>query len=171
MAKRSWESEFAEYFAARVVPMRRLAYALCGDWHTAEDLVQAAFVRLYRNWKRVRGGTVDAYTRQILVNVYLSDRRNRGRELVMLDPPDAPEPGEDGSNASDVRLDIARLLAMLPPMQRAAVVLRHLEDLPVSEVAELLGVAEGTVKSQTSRAVRALRATLGVPLRATEDQA
>jgi len=59
-----WEADFAEFFTARASSLRRLAYALCGDWHTAEDIVQGAFVRLYRQWRRVRPETADAYIRR-----------------------------------------------------------------------------------------------------------
>ena len=52
-----------EYFRARAQPLRRLAYSLCGDWHTAEDLVQLTFVRLYRRWPGIRHESVDAYAR------------------------------------------------------------------------------------------------------------
>ncbi|MBN1172344.1 MAG: SigE family RNA polymerase sigma factor [Micromonosporaceae bacterium] len=167
MGRRGQESEFAEYFSARVVPMRRLAYALCGEWHTAEDLVQAAFIRLYRNWGRTRSETIDAYMRKILINVYLSDRRTRSREVTVIEVPDSA----DLSRAdSEVRLDLATALAKLPKRQRAAVVLRYLEDLPIAEVAVLLNVAEGTVKSQAFRAVNALRAALGAPSHVTKEQ-
>jgi DNA-directed RNA polymerase specialized sigma24 family protein len=53
-------NEFADYFTARVTALRRLAYTLCGDWHTADDLVQTTFIKLYRHWRRVRNGSVDA---------------------------------------------------------------------------------------------------------------
>ena len=56
----AWEADFAEFFAARAPALRRLAYALCGDWHTAEDIVQGAFVQLYRHWRRVRPESADA---------------------------------------------------------------------------------------------------------------
>ncbi|HEY3501350.1 MAG TPA: SigE family RNA polymerase sigma factor [Actinocatenispora sp.] len=150
------EREFAEYFAARGQSLRRTAYALCGDWHLAEDLVQSTFVRLYRNWRRIRQPTIDAYARRTLLNLFLSGRRTAAREQVV---PEVPERvvAEAGS---DVRIDLARALARLSPRQRAMVVLRYLEDLPVAEVAELVGVAEGTVKSQTARGVAALRAVL-----------
>jgi RNA polymerase sigma-70 factor (sigma-E family) len=159
------EAEFAEYFRARAVHLRRLAYALCGDWHTAEDLVSSTFVSLYRNWGRVRSETVDAYSRRILVNAYLSHRRDRGREHVVAQTPDRAAPGPADSGA---RVDLGRALAALPPRQRAAVVLRHLEDLSVAEVADLLDVSEGTVKSQTARGVQALRRTLTIPAHSLE---
>ena len=62
---------------------------------------------------------------------------------------------------SGLGVDLVRALAALPPQQRAAVVLRHLTDMSVIEVADMMGVAEGTVKSQTARGVQALRFALG----------
>ena len=156
----SRDLDFGEYFAARVQRFRRVAFAFCGDWHEAEDLVQAMFVQLYRRWRRVRPATADAYARRILLNLFLAGRRTSAREYVTSSPPETESPpGRD----SHVRLDVERALAELTPRQRAMIVLRFLEDLPVTEVATLLGVAEGTVKSQTARGVEALRAALPAP--------
>ncbi len=152
--------DFSEYFTARVQRFRRLAFAMCGDWHSAEDLVQGMFVQLYRHWRRVRPDTVDAYARRILVNAFLAGRRKHRREQVTAEPPERPAlPGHD----SDGRIDMERVLGGLTPRQRAMVGLRFLEDLPVTEVAALLGVAEGTVKSQTARGIDALRTVLPSP--------
>lgn len=154
------DADFNEYFTARVQRFRRLAFGMCGDWHGAEDLVQATFIQLYRHWRRVRPDTVDAYARRILLNAFLTGRRKRGKELVTSSPPEqAAPPGHD----SHERIDLERVLNDLTPRQRAMVVLRFLEDLSVAEVASLLGVAEGTVKSQTARGVEALRAVLPTP--------
>jgi RNA polymerase sigma-70 factor (sigma-E family) len=153
----SWEADFAEYFAARAVALRRLAYALCADWHTAEDLVQATFLKLYPRWRRIRAETVDAYVRRTLVNTYLSRRRALRREQVFADIPDSAAPDRESVEA----LDIGRALARLPLGQRVLVVLRYLEDVSVAETAAMLGISEGTVKSQTARAARTLRAALG----------
>lgn len=160
MAREAWESNFADYFAARGAALQRLAFALCGDWHAAEDLVQTTFMKLYRHWRRIEPGTLDAYARRVLVNTYLSHRRDRRRESVNGDLPEVPAPPD--RDAGD-RVDIGRALAALPARQRAMVVLRHLEDLSVAEVAHALGVAEGTVKSQTARGVEALRRVLAGP--------
>jgi len=84
--KQDVDGEFAEYFAARAGQLRRVAYALCGDWHLAENLVQHTFVQLYRHWRRIRGETLDAYTRRVLLNAYLSNRRGRIRERVVAGP-------------------------------------------------------------------------------------
>jgi RNA polymerase sigma-70 factor (sigma-E family) len=157
--------EFTAYFTARASTLRRLAFVLCGDWHTADDLVQTAFVKLYRHWRDVRLGSVDAYTRRILVNTFLSHRRDRRRETVVADLPDQPD--VDAADPAS-RTDLARALQRLPTQQRTVVVLRYLENLSVAEVADFLGVAEGTVKSQTSRGVDALRKALGAPAHTKE---
>jgi RNA polymerase sigma-70 factor (sigma-E family) len=154
------DTEFADFFAARVAGLRRLAFTLCGDWHTADDLVQTTFIKLYRHWKRVHGQSVDAYARRILVNSYLSHRRDRRREDVVADVPDRPAIGPDTTPRGDDPLVAA--LRGLPARQRAVVALRHLEDMSVAEVADVLGMAEGTVKSQAARGVAALRRALGL---------
>jgi RNA polymerase sigma-70 factor (sigma-E family) len=158
VAQPGWETEFTAYVQARTGPLRRLAYGLCGDWHLAEDLVQTTFVRLYRHWGRARRDSLDPYTRRILVNAFLNHRRQRRREAVVADVPDSPAPAVA---VADI-VDIGRVLAELPPRQRALVVLRYLDDVAVAEAAELLGISEGTVKSQTARAVQKLRTALGV---------
>jgi RNA polymerase sigma-70 factor (sigma-E family) len=157
MGKPTWEADYSAYFTARAVALRRLAYGLCGDWHLAEDLVQATFVKLYRHWNRAQADTLDAYVRKILVNTFLSHRRSRRHEQVMPDVPDRP------ARTGDVPalLDLSAALARLPRQQRAVLVLRYLEQLSVAETADALGVAEGTVKSQTARGLDALRVALG----------
>jgi len=151
----TWESEYAEYFAARAVPLRRIAFALCGDWHLAEDLVQTTFVQLFRHWQRLRRESLDAYTRRTLVNTFLNDRRAKRRERVVAQVPESPAAAQEGG-ADDVRA----VLDALPPRQRALVVLRHLDGVSIAEAAELLGISEGSVKSLTSRGLAALRTSL-----------
>lgn len=130
-----------------------------GDAHDAEDLVQTALVRVYLSWGRVRTDPM-AYARRTLVNCFIDHRRKPvvRRERVTDDVPDsaaAPPP-----EALDPELVAA--LAELPPGMRAAVVLRHVHDLSVDEVAGLLGCEPGTVKSQTARGLEKLRARLRV---------
>lgn len=156
--KPNWESDYADYFAARSVSLRRLAFALSGDWHLADDLVQHTFVQLYRHWRRLDGTTLDAYTRRIVVNAFLSHRRRYHREQVVAEPPPGVLLGPEAKSVEEG--DIAAALAALPPRQRALVVLRHLEDMSVADAAGLLGIAEGTVKSQTARALDKLRVAL-----------
>jgi RNA polymerase sigma-70 factor (sigma-E family) len=151
-----WESQFVEYFTARHGALRRLAFGLCGDWHAADDAVAHTFTQLYRHWPRVRPESKDAYARQILVNALRSHRHRRRGEVLTTELPDSAMPEVDAGG----RLDLHRALARLPRRQREMVVLRYLEDLPVCEVAVILRVAEGTVKSQTARGIEALRRLL-----------
>lgn len=163
------DRDFAEYFAAKSEAMRGTAYLLCGDWHRAEDLTQAAFTKLYLAWNRVaRHEVLDGYTRRTLVRTFLDERR-RGwfrREAVTEAPPDrgaGPDLGTPGGpdRMTEDRMVLLDALTSVPPRQRAVLVLRYWEDLSVEETAQLLGCSLGTVKSQAARGLQALRATLG----------
>lgn len=151
MGRAEWESEYADFFHANAVRLRRVAWGVCGDWDQAEDIVQTAFVRIYGKFAKIRHGDPYAYARRTVVNLCLSGHRRNGRELPTAVVPDHPV------QDADPVLDIVPALLALPVQQRAVVALRFLEDLPVSEVAQLLAVSEGTVKSHTSRALAALR--------------
>ncbi len=150
------ERAFTEYAQGRVLELRRTAYRLCGDWDQAHDLTQTALIRLYRHWAKVsRADSPDAYVRRILVNVFLDQRQTWWSRKVssVPEPPDVPAPA-DGLVG---RLDLMAALARLAPGQRAVLVLRYWEGLDVVETAQALGCSPGTVKSQTSYAIAALR--------------
>jgi RNA polymerase sigma-70 factor (sigma-E family) len=154
---------FAAYFASRSGAMRGTAFLLCGDWHRAEDLVQTAFVKLYRAWHRVGAREkLDAYTRQILVRTFLDETRGgfRHREEPTADTADRAAP--EAAGVED-RLVLVRALADLPARQRATLVLRFWEDLSVEDTAKALRCSEGTVKSQTSRGLDAMRDLVPAP--------
>lgn len=159
------DEEFTAYVAVRARVLRRSAYLLCGDWHRAEDLTQSALTKVYVAWSRVRrADNVDGYVQTVLVRTYLDEeRRHWRRERPAADGLDGVR--ADPATDTDQRLDLVRALATLPPRQRAAVVLRCWEDLPIAEVARALDCSAGTVKSQTSRGLVALRAVLapGLP--------
>jgi RNA polymerase sigma-70 factor (sigma-E family) len=138
----------------------RTAYAILGSWPAAEDAVQTAFTQLYVHWPRIQPGAVDAYARRTVVNTCFRMAKVRGRETATDHLPDAPVAGPEGSAA---RLDLVTALSGLSPRARAVVALRFLDDLSVAEVAEILGVAEGTVKSQTARALERLQSLLTPP--------
>ena len=149
------DGAFEAYFAERVAGLRRAAYLLTGNWHDAEDVVQAAFVRLYAVWHRVRPDSTDAYVRKVLVNVFLSSKRGQpARERPV---PDVPDTTVTTESLTEARLDMREALASLTPSQRAVVVLRYWEGLSVAETAAALGISAGTVKSQMHRAVLAMR--------------
>ena len=149
------DEQFTEFFGARAPALRRTAYLVVGDWHAAEDVTQLGFARLYVVWPRIRPETLEAYARKVVVNEALGWLRRRRRDHLTDVPPDGPALAADESP-----LDVGRALSMLPAQQRAIVALRFLDDLPVAEVARVLDVAEGTVKSQTSRALATLRARI-----------
>lgn len=147
---------FSDYVVARRPLLHRTAWVLCGDHDLAEDLVQHVLTKLYVAWPRVsRLDSVDGYVRKMLVNANV-DRIRRGRELSGLQGFDRADRDVD----HDALLDLREALSELAPGQRRAIVLRHLWDLSVEETAATLGIAPGTVKSQTADAVRRLRALL-----------
>ncbi|KQY63964.1 MULTISPECIES: SigE family RNA polymerase sigma factor [unclassified Nocardioides] len=148
------EREFTDYFIARGPALRRTAYLVVRDWHTAEDVTQLALVNVYAAWSRIRPETRDAYARKAVVNECLSHLRRRKPESVVDQLP------EKASDDHSTPLDVGHALGLLPDRQRAIIALRFLDDLSVADVAQALGVAEGTVKSQTSRALETLRAHL-----------
>jgi len=146
------DEQFSEFFGARAPALRRTAYVILRDWHAAEDVTQLGFARLYVVWPRVRMETLEAYARKVVVNEALGWLRRRRRDQLVDLSPDGPATVPDESP-----LDVARALDLLPGQQRAIVALRFLDDLSVAEVARILDIAEGTVKSQTSRALTTLR--------------
>ena len=145
--------------AARQTHLRRVAYALCGDWHRAEDLLQTAFVKLYVAWPRLRDpAAAEAYARRILVRANVDEsRRPWRRESPGLDGHDRAAPV---GAAYEERSTLVDALQQLPAMQRKVVVLRHMLDLTVSQTADELGIGEGTVKSHSSRGLAALEKAL-----------
>jgi len=154
------DAEFTQFVMGRIPAFRRIAFLLCQDWHHADDLVQAAITRLYQYWERARGMEhQDAYLRTILVREFLAEQRSGWARRVVLEvpPADRAAPAAD----ADAVLDMQAALASLPPRQRATLVLRFYCDLSVAETARLLGCSAGTVKSQTTRGIDALRARLG----------
>jgi RNA polymerase sigma-70 factor (sigma-E family) len=148
------EREFTEFFAACAPALRRTAYVVVRDWHVAEDLTQQALAKLYVAWPRIRPETRMAYARRAVVNECLSHLRRHRPETPTDQLPDA------GVDPHEPAADLGHALAALPDRQRAIVALRFLDDLSVAEVGRMLGISDGTVKSQTSRALETLRQRL-----------
>ena len=159
--RRRDESEFLAFAAACRGQLRRTAFLMCGDWERAADLTQEALVRLYVAWPRLEhhDGLL-AYARKAVVSAAIDQgRRRSSREVLGITGlADRVPQVEDPAAAVVDRLVLMDALAALPPRQRACVVLRFYEDLGVDTVAELLGCHSGTVKSQTTRGLTALRA-------------
>ena len=151
------DEEFREFMRGRWPAMVRLAYGLTGDLGHAEDITQAAFARAYAAWGRViKAGDPEAYLRRIVINENRRRfRKQRVAEVLLGVPPDSSVP--DTAVESDERAALLPALRQLPPRQRAVVVLRFWLDMSEADTAAALGCSVGTVKSQASRALVALR--------------
>jgi RNA polymerase sigma-70 factor (sigma-E family) len=154
------ELGFAEFYAEQYGRLHRLGYWLTGDWGQAEELAQEALVRTWWRWPLVRRlDRPGDYARKVLVNRHRSLRRRalvEARHAARLQvETTAPFDGHEDAAV------LAAALRRLTPRQRAVIVLRYGEDLPVTEVARLLGTTVGAVKQATVRALARLRSQLG----------
>lgn len=159
MTRRPSDEQFTAFANHAWRPLYRTAYLLLGDHGGAEDLVQAALIKTYGAWHRIREpGAAHSYARTVLHNEARTLFRRSGwrREIVSGDLPDSGY--ETDPSDRPAALDALRLL---PARQRAVVVLRFYEDLSVEQTAHALGCSAGTVKSQTSHALSKLRGLLG----------
>lgn len=156
------EAEFGEFVTGRTERLRVFAYLCCGDWHRAEDAVQTALIRLYGAWGRAQKASVEAYVRRIIVNVLIDEHRLSWFRRVNIGGEEAgPSRAAvaDGQR-TDERLMLTEALQRLPKRQRAAVVLRFWEDLPVEQTAQIMGCSTGAVKNLTMRGLATLRGLL-----------
>jgi RNA polymerase sigma-70 factor (sigma-E family) len=155
----STDDDFIEYARVSGAQLRRTAYLLCRDWDLAADLTQTTLARMFVHWKRIsRRDNPHAYARQVLSRAFLDHYRlKRSREVVTSEFADTPGTARD----TDLRLTLVDALARIAPRDRAIVVLRYWEDLSVESVSEILGLPEGTVKSQSARSLAQLRQMLG----------
>lgn len=149
------DEEFREFMRGRWAATVRLAYGLTGDTGHAEDVAQDAFARAYASWGRVsRAGDPQAYVRRIVINEYR--RRFRKQRVAEELPGVLPDAGTvpPGPEERSALLDALRSLG---PRQRAVIVLRYWMDLSEAETAAALNCSRGTVKSQASRGLAALK--------------
>ena len=153
------DAGYVEYVTARLPALHRAAFLLCGgDAHRADDVVQETITRLYQRWRQARRAeNLDAYVHRMLVHVFVDEKRRRWAKVKLL-----PWVGDGTAEASagtplEERSELMDALRQLPARQRAAIVMRYLLDRSIDEVADALGCSAGTVKSQTSRGLTALR--------------
>jgi RNA polymerase sigma-70 factor (sigma-E family) len=152
-------ADFDRFVADSTDTLLRTAYLIVWDLGEAEDLVQETLLQVARRWPRVRRMEHPiAYARRILVNRALggaSRRSRRRQELSTAAPPERPDDRSE-RNAFDAHDELMNALAMLPPRQRAVLVLRYFLDLPEAEVAAAMKCSLGTVKSTASRGLARL---------------
>lgn len=162
--------EFAAFVAKHYRYLGRLAYLLQGDEHAAEDLTADVLLAAWRQWARVREIEFPlAYLRQVMTNMALAGHRRTHRERRGLERlgSTAAEEGHEPDGAAV--LDVRSALLRLPPRRRACLVLRFEFDLTEREVAQILGVSVGTVKSQTYKAAQQFRNELASALVETHE--
>lgn len=155
------DAEFTAYAHGAVSRLRDIAYLMCRDWHLADDLTQVALTKLFVAWSRVsKAEDVDAYARKVLLRTFLDHRRRRWTgEVVSASLPETP-----AGESPDLRLTLVDALALLKPQDRAILVLRYWEGYSVEQVASLLEIRDGAVKTRTARALAKLRDVLQLDL-------
>src|SRR4051794_39666528 len=169
---------FAQLLTRWEDPIQRLCTRMLGDEHKAQDMTQEAFARVYARRKDFQHGSkFSTFLWRVAVNLCLDELRRlkRRREVsVFHEPPDSdasetdfpgtdPLPNDEAVSDEDARL-VRWALAQLPEHYRSVVILRHYEDLKFREIAEVLSIPEGTVKSRMAEALSTLHQILKKPL-------
>ncbi|GAA1385788.1 SigE family RNA polymerase sigma factor [Kitasatospora putterlickiae] len=156
-----WERLLAELVESRGSELNRYGFLLSGDRSEAADLVQEALVRVFarprRSWELA---DIERYVRRTMLNRFLDIHRRRQRYALLAPRLAESSVSTDHSGAITERLELLSALGSLSPRQRACVVLRYYEDLPVASVADRLDCSEGTVKRHLSDALVRLAAAL-----------
>lgn len=147
---------FEEFVTSRAPALLRYGYVLTGNPHDAADLMQEALLRLRGVWARVAYEAPEAYARTTMARQHISIWRRRRRERLVSAVPDHAAQDEELTRVESQH-GLWQLLATLPRRQRAVLVLRYYESLTDEEIAHVLGISRGTVRSQASRALEKLR--------------
>ena len=161
---RKQERAFEEFVAESGDALLRLAMLLTSDRDLGEDVYQETLHRLAARWSRVDNPR--AFCRTVMHNIVIDRGRLKRRqvpEIRLVEGHDDSDPrSDDSTSAAELRPVLFSALRTLTPHQREIVVLRYFDDRSENEVAELLGIAPGTVKSTLSRAVAQLREQPGL---------
>ncbi|GAA1699267.1 hypothetical protein GCM10009733_111840 [Nonomuraea maheshkhaliensis] len=151
-------ANFRQFVIDRSGALFRTAYLLTGDRHAAEDLVQSALAKTAARWRGLRDpAAIEGYVRRAMYHEQVSRWRRRSKivELSTAEQPDVPRDGH--ADSADLRLTMRAALARLTPRQRTMLVLRYFEDMSETEIARLLGVRVGSVRSQIYRSLERLK--------------
>ncbi|OKK20867.1 RNA polymerase [Streptomyces sp. CB00455] len=152
------EAEFTAYVQERRAALYATAFHLTGDRHEAEDLLQSALFSTYRAWDRISDkAAVGGYLRRTMTNLHISAWRRR--KLSEYPTEELPETATDtdAMRGTELRAVLWQALARIPEPQRTMLVLRYYEGRTDPEIAEILGISVGTVKSSIWRSLRRLR--------------
>ncbi|MEU8824061.1 SigE family RNA polymerase sigma factor [Streptomyces sp. NPDC048636] len=152
------EAEFTAYVQERRASLYATAYHLTGDRYEAEDLLQSALFSTYRAWDRISDkAAVGGYLRRTMTNLHISAWRRR--KLNEYPTEELPETAgdHDAMRGTELRAVLWQALARLPELQRTMLVLRYYEGRTDPEIADILNISVGTVKSSIWRSLRRLR--------------
>ncbi|UNO40235.1 SigE family RNA polymerase sigma factor [Streptomyces sp. MST-110588] len=152
------EAAFTAYVQERRASLYATAYHLTGDRHEAEDLLQSALFSTYRAWDRITDkAALGGYLRRTMTNLHISAWRRR--KLNEYPTEELPETAGDvdAMRGTELRAVLWQALARLPETQRTMLVLRYYEGRTDPEIADILGISVGTVKSSIWRSLRRLR--------------
>jgi RNA polymerase sigma-70 factor (sigma-E family) len=156
------DSSFDEFVEGHVAALDRYAFALTGDRHAADDLVQETLVRVAGAWRRIRrDGNPTGYATTVMFRTYVSWWRRRRQAPPILELVTDPASGHDAFAPVDARLTLRRMLRQLPVLQQAVLVGTYLRDHDDNEIAEMIGRSPATVRSLRHRALKALSAAVG----------
>ncbi|MFI2202261.1 SigE family RNA polymerase sigma factor [Streptomyces sp. NPDC020192] len=152
------EAEFTAYVQERRASLYATAYHLTGDRFEAEDLLQSALFSTYKAWDRISDkAAVGGYLRRTMTNLHISAwRRRKLNEYPTEELPETPS-DTDAMRGTELRAVLWQALARLPELQRTMLVLRYYEGRTDPEIAEILDISVGTVKSSIWRSLRRLR--------------
>lgn len=157
--------DFGSFVRDRTSALLRYGFVLSGNPHDAADLAQEALARLGERWPRVSAqGDPEGYVRTTMARLHISWWRRRRREHPVLVLPEQSYV-DAGIAEAEGDLGLWRAVTALPPRQRAVLMLRYHEQLSDEEIARLLGVSRGTVRSQAARGLDKLREIAGAAAR------
>ncbi|MGI9595603.1 MAG: RNA polymerase sigma factor [Acidimicrobiales bacterium] len=157
------QPDFEQFFVANYDQLVRSLTAITGDAETARDCVQDAFIKASTRWRRVRRyDSPITWVRRVAINrsrdLHRADQRRRRRERRVA--PASDQRSEDESGLVDGSMRLLDLLRQLPDRQRSVAALFYVEDLPVAEIATILGISSGAVKFHLNKARQALRGAM-----------
>ena len=156
--------DFTAFVVARHAALLRFAAVLTADPRLAEEIVGDVLARAYERWGRIGGMDAPlAYVRRMVTNEYLSWRRRLRRSFPLAALDELADLEPDHADGYGERAEMHARLARLPTRQRACLVLRYYEDVSDEGIADILGCAVGTVRSNVSRALASLRIELTEP--------
>lgn len=163
------DARLAEYVRGQWPALVRYTTMLCGDASEAEEIVQQTLTRVAVRWRFIDAkDNPDGYVRRALARACIDSGKRRRRETAVEALPERTVRGDYASEYADAD-QLRRALAMLPPRQRAVLVLRYFEDFSEARTAEVLGCSIGTVKSQTVRGLAKLRELTGITDETTQE--